>query len=73
MEKKSGTEENSMSFNLSPEVMERYEGMCIGLKNGKVVASGKNAGKVLRELLTKGKGDEITFACVPSRNAVMIK
>jgi hypothetical protein len=38
-----------------------------------VVASGKNAGKVLRELLTMGKGDERTFACVPSRNAVMVK
>ena len=73
MEKKPEIKEDSMSFNLSPEVMERYEGKCVGLKNGKVVVSGKNAGKVLRELLIKGKGDELTFACVPSRNAVMVK
>lgn len=73
MEKKYGIKENGMSFNLNSEVMERYEGMCVGLKNGKVVVSGKNAGKVLRKLLTKGKGDEITFACIPSRNTVMVK
>lgn len=72
MEKKSGIEESSMSFNLSPEVMERYEGMCIGLKGNKVVVSGKSAGKVLRKLMKKGNGQEITFASIPKRDVTIV-
>ena len=69
---KGKVKENSMSFYLSPEVMEKYEGMCIGLKGNKVVVSGKNAGKVLRELLKKGPGKEITFASIPKRDVTII-
>ena len=61
-----------VSFHLDQKTLEKYEGLCIGLKGNKVVVSGKNAGKVLRELLKKGPGEEITFASIPKRDVTII-
>ncbi len=60
-------------FYLDQKTLEKYEGLCIGLKDNEVVASGKNAGKVLKDLMAKGRGEEITLACVPKRNAAIVR
>ena len=70
--KKEGSKANNMSFHIDQKTLEKYEGMCIGLKGNKVVVSGKNAGKVLRELLKKGPGEEITFASIPKRDVTIV-
>ena len=70
--KKEQVKANTMSFLLDKKTLEKYEGLCIGLKGDKVVVSGKNAGKVLRKLLKKGRSEEITFASIPKRNVTIV-
>ena len=67
--------ERSVKPSLSSTIIKKYEGQCVGIIDGKVVASGNDAGKVLTELKAKRKqgGHKALFACIPKSSSVIVR
>ena len=52
--------------------LNKYEGMCIGLANGRVVAKNHSIQTVMRELIEKHRGKKIAVINVPKKNKIFI-
>jgi hypothetical protein len=52
--------------------MKKYEGMCVGLANGKVVAHSASIKEVMNDLFTKHKGEQIAVISVPKKDKVLV-
>ena len=51
--------------------LEGYEGKCVGLANGRVVAADKSAGVVMKKL-SGYKGQKISLITIPKKNKVLV-
>jgi len=60
-------------FPKKPKIREKkYEGMCVGLANGKVVAHSVSIKEVMNDLFTKHKGEQIAVISVPKKDKVLV-
>ena len=48
-----------------------YEGLCIGVVNGKILFKNKDPAVVLKRLLSRKKDEEVSCICVPSIKTAM--
>jgi len=51
--------------------LRKYEGKCVGMADGKVVASGKSVSTIM-EKLSGYKGHKISLMTVPKKNKVLV-
>lgn len=71
MQKKAGVRPSGLSM-LSSKELTKYQGHCLGIVEGKIKFVGKEANKVLRDLLQIKSRDKV-FTCVPNLKATMVK
>ncbi|GEM_PF-2426039 len=71
--KDSSVQENSL---ISPRTkginFSKYEGKCVGLADGKVVASNKSVNVVMKKLSSDYRGQKISLLTVPKKNKILV-
>jgi len=52
--------------------LKKYEGLCVGLANGRVVVSDKSLNTVMKKLSSGYKGQKISLLTVPKKNKTLV-
>jgi hypothetical protein len=50
----------------------KYQGKCVGLANGRIVAADKSVSVVIKRLSADYKGQRLSLLTVPKKNKVLI-
>ena len=58
---------------LTPSIIKKHEGKCIGVLNGKVLFSDSDSNKVLEKINKDKNSNKIVFACIPKNSAILVK